>query len=220
MDRPSLRYGYLTAVLVAAVVAAAAGGCRSAMFTATYLLKGNNVEAEYDGLKEKKVVVVCRPLVDLTYRDSNVAKDLAKEISLLLRDRVPEIEVVDHRKVAEWLDENFEWTEYTEVGEALEADMVVAIDLEDFTLYQGQTLYQGKANAALRVYDCTDPGQPVFEKALPQTLYPPNTGIPTAERPEAEFRREFVRILADQIGRHFYAHDAHSDYALDAMAMD
>lgn len=220
MDRPSLRYGYLTAVLVAAVVAAAAGGCRSAMFTASYLLKGNNVEAEYDGLEEKKVVVVCRPLVDLTYRDSNVAKDLAKEISLLLRDRVPDVEVVDHRKVAEWLDENFEWTEYTEVGEALEADMVVAIDLEDFTLYQGQTLYQGKANAALQVYDCTDPGQPVFEKVLPQTLYPPNTGIPTAERPEAEFRREFVRIMADQIGRHFYAHDAHSDYALDATAMD
>ena len=28
----------------------------------------------------------------------------------------------------------------------LNADMVVGIDLEEFSLYQGQTLYQGKAN--------------------------------------------------------------------------
>ena len=36
----------------------------------------------------------------------------------------------------------------------MKADMVVGIDLEGFSLFQGQTLYQGKANATVRVYDC------------------------------------------------------------------
>ncbi len=120
----------------------------------------------------------------------------------------------------ERLDEHFEWTEYTEVGKALDAEMVVAIDLQDFNIFQGQTLYQGRANAKVWVYDCKNDGRVVFEKDLPQAVYPPNTGIPTSERQEPEFRREFVAILSDQIARHFYAHDAHADYVMDARALE
>ena len=36
---------------------------------------------------------------------------------------------------------------------------------------------------------------------------------------EAEFRREFVAVLADQIARHFYAHDPYADLAQDAAAL-
>ncbi len=219
MDRRYLRYGYLlTACLfVAAVVPAI--GCRSLLTTVVFLVKGTNVDPEYEGLKEKKVVVVCRPLASLTFRDSNVARDLAREVGALLRTNVRKIEVVDHDKVNEWTDEH-EWTDYTEVGEALKADTVVGIDLLSFTIYQGQTLYQGKANVAVKVYDCTDGNKVVFEKELPQSVYPPNAGVETFSKPEAEFRRKFVRVLADQIGRHFYPHDAHADIALDATALD
>ncbi|MHC4177452.1 MAG: hypothetical protein ACYSWU_08095 [Planctomycetota bacterium] len=219
MDRPSLRYGYLAIVLALAASILSSGGCRNALATAMWVAKGTNRPAEYDGLKGKKVVVVCRPLADLKYRDVRVAKDLARELGRLLKRNVRKIEVIDQRKVAQWIDENV-WDDYAEVGEALEAEMIVGVDLRDFTIYQGQTLYQGKANVVLSVYDCTDPGQPVFEKDLPQSVYPPNTGIPTSEKLEAEFRKEFVRVLSDQIGRHFYPHDARAYYALDATALD
>ena len=36
---------------------------------------------------------------------------------------------------------------------------------------------------------------------------------------EIEFRREFIGLLADQVGRHFYAHDRYADFASDAKAM-
>ena len=120
--------------------------------------------------------------------------------------------------MAKWTDENT-WEEYTEVGKAMKADMVVGIDLESFSLFQGQTLYQGKANATIRVYDCQERGKMVFEKELPQAIYPPNSAVPTSERTEAEFRREFVAVLADQIARHFYAHDPYADVAQDASAL-
>jgi hypothetical protein len=94
----------------------------------------------------------------------------------------------------------------------------VGVDLEGFSLYQGQTLYQGKANAAIRVYDCKKGGKMVFEKNLPQSVYPPNTYVPTSERTEPDFRSEFVGVLADQIARYFYSHDPYADFGQDATA--
>ncbi len=219
MDRPSLRYGYLAIIVALAASLLSASGCQSVLTTVMYITKGNNVPAEFDGLRGKKVLVVCRPLANLKYRDVSVAKDLARQLGILLHNNVRNIEITDRRKVAQWTDENT-WDEYTEIGKALGAEMVVGVDLQDFTIYQGQTLYQGKANLTLNVYDCSQGSQPVFEKHLPQSVFPPNAGIPTSEKPEVEFRRQFVRLLADQVGRHFYPHDAHADYALDATAMD
>lgn len=215
MDRPSPRHGYPAIILALCAGVLSAGGCQSVLTSVMYITKGTNVPAEFDGLQGKRVLVVCRPLADLKYRDISVAKNLARQVSILLHNNVRKIEVIDQRKVAEWTDENT-WDEYTEIGEALEAEIIVGVDLHDFTIYKGQTLYQGKASLSLSVYDCSLGSQPVFEKDLPQSVFPPNTGIPTSEKLEVEFRRAFVRVLADQIGRHFYPHDKHADYALDA----
>jgi hypothetical protein len=217
MNRPFVRYGIALALTVAMAVLPALG-CRSALATAVYLIKGTDVDPDFAELKGKKVAVVCRPLVNLQYRNANVARDVAQQVTVLLQQRVPKIHTIDQRKVVKWTDENT-WEEYSEVGKALKADMVVGIDLEDFNVLQGQTLYQGKANATVCVYDCQKNGKKVFEKILPQSVYPPNAPIPTADRLEAEFRREFVAVLADQIARHFYAHDPHADLAQDASAL-
>ena len=218
MDRLSPRFAFLLAALGLAMAIGSGGGCRTALTTAALILKGTDVDPEFPGLKQKKVAVVCRPVVDLTYKNSSVAKDLARQVAILLKERVPKIEVIDQRKVDKFTDET-PWNEYTEVGEAVGADMVVAIDLRGFTIFQSQTLYQGKADVEVNVYPTHGDGQPVFQKTLPQLVYPPNTGIPTSERTEPGFRREFVDVLADAIGRHFYRHDPHSDCTMDAASL-
>jgi hypothetical protein len=192
-------------------------GCVSALATALWVLKGTNIPAEYDGLRAKRVVVVCRPVTASLYSHPGVAKDVSRQISRLLQEHVPKIEVVDQRKVAEWID-NHTWDNYLDIGEALEAEMVVGIDLEHFSIYQGQTLYQGKADCTIEIYDCQT-GERVFEKRPPQAVYPPNHVISTSDMQEAEFRRRFVRILCEQIARHFYGHDPHVDFAMDATAI-
>jgi hypothetical protein len=110
--------------------------------------------------------------------------------------------------------DNNSWEEYAEVGRALGADLVLGIDLEGFRIYEGQTLYQGKANLAVKVYDCHT-GELVVDKQLPRSVYPPNSQIPTDELQEADFRRKFVAELAGQIGRHFYPHDPHAYFAAE-----
>jgi len=218
MSRSFLRYGHLAAVSVLAAALVSGSGCKGVLPTLAYWIKGTNIDAEFDGLKGKKVVVVCRPVADLTYGAHLVDRDLAREVSRLLQANVPKIQVIPQREVIQWLDENSDWDHYAEVGRALGADMVVGIDLQDFDLLKSQTLYQGKANVSIVVYDCLHDAEPVFEKQPPQTVYPPNVGIPTSDRQECQFSREFVRVLAEEIGRYFYEHDAHANYAMDAKA--
>jgi uncharacterized protein YbjQ (UPF0145 family) len=217
MHRFPIRFT-IAAVLLVAVILALSGGCRSAIATALYFFKGNDVAPEYPALKGKKTAVVCRMTGNLNYADADLGRDLVRQISKLLQERVPKIKVIDAQKVNKWCDENT-WEEYAEVGKALKADAVVGVELEKFGIYQAQTLYQGKANAVVRVYDCKDGGKVLFEKVLPQTLYPPNAYIQTSDVQESEFHREFVGVLADQIARHFYAHDPYADLGQDNSAL-
>lgn len=186
-------------------------GC-SAMAAAMYVVNGIDMPAEFNGLKEKRVVVVCQPTAMLQYSTTSVSKDLARAVSKRLAANVRKIDVVDQGEVDAWIDEN-SWEEFSEVGKALDADIVVGIELNHFGLYQGQTLYQGKAVYSLRVYDLTEGTKLVYEKDPPEAVYPPNTAIPTSDKREPEFRRQFVGNLAEQIGRHFYAHDSQADFA-------
>ena len=217
MDRFGKRHWCLLSGLIVAVLGLALGSGCNLMATAMYVVTGQNTPADFDELKRKRVAVVCRPITSLHFHDSSVARDLAKQVGLLLHENVTKIELVDQREVLEWADENT-WEEYAEIGKALNADMVVGIDLEEFSLYQGQTLYQGKANVRLLVYDVAQGKYPVFERNLPQAVYPPNAPIPASDNQEAHFRRKFVAYLARQVAHHFYDHDSTVDCANDSTA--
>jgi hypothetical protein len=218
MDRLRRQPFWTGAALVSLAGAlAVASGC-SLMATAMYVIQGSNTAADFSGLSGKRVAIVCRPVTSLHFRDSSVSRDLAKQVGILLDKSVPKIKVIDQREVLEWADEN-NWEEYVDLGKALNADMVVGLDLEEFNLFQGQTLYQGKANLKVMVFDVAKGREPVFERNLPQAIYPPNAAIPTGEKPEAQFRRQFVGYLARQIAHYFYDHDATVDFANDATAL-
>jgi hypothetical protein len=213
MDRAWRRYGYLLAITALLTVV----GCATPLATALWALGYSDIPAEFDGLKGKNVAIVCRPVTSLHYQDSHVARDLAAELGKLLHENNKKVVIVDPRKVERWCDEN-SWEEFLEVGKAVKADVVVGIDLEEFEMYQGQTLYQGRASVTLRVYDCKD-GKVLFEKTPPQCVYPPNACIATSEKSAPQFRREFIKVLAGKLGMLFYAHDPWNDMAEDARAL-
>jgi hypothetical protein len=219
MDRSSHRLLITVASLATlAVTLATQAGCTSSMlFTALYLIKGNDLPAEFPGLKDKKVAVVCRPMVQLQYSSTNAANELAVQVGRLLKQNLRRIEIVDPRQVAEWTDENTS-DDYLDIGKAVDAEVVLGIDLEQFNLHQGQTLYQGKATVVLHVYNVATK-ELLFKKTVPQTVFPPNSGVPTTDTQEAEFRVKFIDELADVIGCYFYPHDPGQNYAKDSMAL-
>jgi hypothetical protein len=210
----SSRWLWQTAGLLFLLAVMLPTGC-GWLSVAMYNMNPDDTPAEFKDLQEKRVVVVCRPVVELQFADSTVPRDLVQQVGERLTKKVRKIKVVDESEVSEWTDEN-SWQKFTEVGKALKADMVVGIELERFSLQQGPTLLQGNAAMRVVVYDMKEGGKQVFEKTMPRVLFPPNTPIPSAEKSEAEFRRQFLGVLAEQIGRQFYSHDSLEDFGVDA----
>lgn len=205
MQRRMLKRTKWLATLCAALISTQFG-CIRLIQTVGYFVKGTNDEAEFDGLKDKKVAVVCRPLVELKYGAGTVATDLASRVGQLLRQNGKRIKVVKQSEVSNWTDENPE-QELSQIGEGVHADIVLGIDLEEFSLYQGQTLYQGKAQVKLTVCDLGKDGEIVWEKPMRQVVWPTRGGRPTQDEPVQQFQREYIEILATEIGNHFYPHD-------------
>ncbi len=205
----------LTALLILLAVSV---GCTGPLLTGAYLLGYGDTPAEFKGLKKKRVVVVCRPLMEQQYSNMNASKMIARDITGLLRKNISRVEVVNSQKVDEWLDSNT-MEEYAEIGRAFEADVVLGVDLLGFSIYQGQTLYRGEADYEIKVVDCHT-GETVFQKSPEQCVWPPNTGVPTSEKQESQFRRQYIRVLADEIARRFYAHDHRAYFAGDSAAFD
>jgi hypothetical protein len=214
MDRIRCCVGQRLAVSLMLAVLIAPSGC-GWMSVVLYNMNPDDTPPDFKDLQQKKVVIVCRPVVELQFTDSTVPRDLTRQVGALLKQKIRKIEVIDEREVSEWTDENA-WQKFTEVGKALKADMVVGIELERFSLQQGPTLFQGNASLRLVVYDMQNGGRQVYDKSLPRVLFPPNTPIPSTDKSEAEFRRQFLTVLAEQVARHFYAHDSREDFATDA----
>ena len=194
-------------------------GClHQILATGIYVAQGGNlVPAECDALKGHRVVVFCRPPSSAEYSHAGASREIAKRVSSFLAQNVDGIDIVDPREVDNWLDEN-DSDDWRALGEAVEADRVVRIELDHFDLFKGKTLYQGNADVTVAVYDMADRGALLWDRPMGEVLFPVNSGIPAQDKPERQFQREFIEVLAGKIARNFYAHDPHADFAIDALA--
>jgi hypothetical protein len=209
--RPALR---ALALLALAATLVATSGC-STLLTAAYVLMPEDTPAEFKGLKGKHVAVVCKPIVELEFSDAGSARELAAMVGGHLSRNVRKSRVIDQQEVARWIDENA-WIDYLTVGKSLDADMVVGIDLEEFRLHEGSTLYRGRATAHVRVYDVAEK-KVVFEKRFDDFTFPADSAIPTTDRSETQFRGMFLQILAGRIARTFHAYDSRTTFAEESL---
>jgi len=200
--------------VVATVLLTACSGC-STLLTAAYLIMPEDVPAEFKGLKGKHVAVVCKPIVELEFADAGSARELAGTVGALLERNVRKARVIGQQEVARWIDENA-WVDYQTVGKSLAADMVVGIDLEEFRLPEGSTLYRGRATVHVRVYDIAAK-KVVFEKRFDDFTFPTDSAIPKSDRSEPQFRGMFLQILAGKIARSFHAYDSRTSFAEESL---
>ena len=176
---------------------------------------GNLVDAKCDALEEKKVAVVCVSATD-AFGPRPISAIVAEKVGRQLSVNVKEVEIVDQQEIEDWIDKN-DWNEidFPDIGKDLEVDRVLAIDLNSFGLYEGKTMYKGRADVSLVVYDIPS-GKEIFSYTPSQIQWPRNTGTHTTDLSENEFRRRFVDILSRRIARHFHAYDATEDFAQDS----
>jgi hypothetical protein len=194
-------------------------GCiPSLIATGIYAFQGGNiVPAECKDLEKQRVVVLCRPPASHEYRNAGASRALGAQVSALLEKHVKGIEVVSPKEVDNWVDEQ-DWDNFKDLGHAVKATRVVYIELDDFELYKGKTLYQGTAEINISVYDMEHRDKELWSRRLGQVQFPRNSGIPASDKPVQAFERQFVGVIAEQIAEHFYKHDPNASFALDAAA--
>ena len=128
------------------------GGC-ALVANVAHTLMAERADAAYSGLEEKRVAVVC-VLDSAPYGGSSTSETLARFIELTLVREVDDIELVPYDEVANWTDSNdASAADYTDIGREVNADRVLVIELSSYSLHDGRTLYKGKADVDIAVYD-------------------------------------------------------------------
>lgn len=200
--------------LVAALPAATTG-C-GPIATIAWLIHGPEmIPAEFDGLKGKRVAVVCLDANSLS-GPGGEADSVAKAVWFDLQKNVHDIHLVRPNEVADWVDSRADdLTDYRDVGRGVKADMVVGVDLLSFNLHEGQTLLKGRAKVGVKVYDMKKGGELVYESAPKEIAWPENGARHVTEN-EANFRTVFISMLAERIARDFYAFELTQNFSNDA----
>jgi hypothetical protein len=205
-------------LLLALLVATSTGCLHSLLATGIYIWQGGNViPAECEALEEQRVVVVCRPPSSHEYRHAGAAREIGKRVSAMLEINVPGIDVVSPREVDNWVDEQ-DWESFKDLGRSVKATRVVYIELDQFDLYKGKTLYQGNADVHISVHDLENRGKLVWDRRVGQLLFPKNSGVPVQDKPLPLFQKQFIEIASGHIARYFYKHNPDIDFAMDAVA--
>jgi hypothetical protein len=149
------------------------------------------------------------------------AEFLARGVSTILEENVKGIDLVAHDEIADWVDKN-DWDEvdYREVGRGVKATKVVAIDLSGFRLYEGQSLYRGRAVVTVTVLDIEDGGKEAFRRQLPEIKFPTAGVYHSSETSEMAFRRAFIQVIARQVGQYFHNYDAADRFGRDPASLE
>jgi hypothetical protein len=180
-----------------------------------YWARGNPVDAKFPGLKGKTVAVVCF--------DGNLAGQgseadmIAKHVTSLLSANGEKIKVVDQQQVLDWMDEQSEnVNDFKDVGRGVKADMVVGIDVDQFSTHEGPGLLRGRSRYSVKVFDLTQGGKLVYSVQTTPVLYPEMGPRPISESEDA-FKFLFIQIVAKQIAKDFYTYDRLEDFGKDSL---
>ena len=179
---------------------------------------GQKIEARYQGLKGQRVAVVC-VMNPAYYGDGATSTMIAERVERILGSNVDDLDLVRQDEVADWMDNN-DWdeTDYVEIGRGTNADMVVAIDIGAFSTHESKTLLKGRAELTTTVYDVAQGGKEVFRTRDHNFVFPTSHAIPVIANDAHDFERTFMEMLAEHVAKNFYDYDMAEDFARDGAA--
>jgi hypothetical protein len=179
------------------------------------VVRGHTVKAEFPGLADKRVAIVT--VTDSSqYSDDASARILSRRVAEILGREVKDVEIVREDEVQQWRDRNgWDAIEFLDIGRGVKADKVVGIEMTNLRLRDGATLYRGRAEVTVSVYDiATDTME--FRRHLEEFTYPVSAGMYTSETTESKFRNLFLGVLASKVSRYFHGYDFSDTVAQDA----
>lgn len=148
-----------------------------------------------------------RPEVQPT--DQELAETLAQEFRKRAKENKEKIKVVPPLRVRPYLSKLKSWDAagLIEVGERFQADYVIALNIQSLSLIMPNSynsLYQGKADVEVTVYDTHQPAlEAVILKQPFRCEYPTTRPIDSSSSSPAQFRQLYTSRMARDLVRWF-----------------
>ena len=211
----ALKKNNLALLLVLAATFATTTGCVQGIAQLMYVIKGHKVEPPFPGLKGKKVAIVCNSDAAAFGPDS-LSVTIAKHIGIAFATSDDKITIAAPAKVEEFIDANG-WQEdsVAQLGEAVGADFVIVIEVEDYSIHEGATLYKGRSDWTASAYDVLNDGQIVYSNG-PNHFAFPEAGRPSLQTSERVFESFYLGRLCDRVSKQFITFDTMESFADEA----
>ncbi|HEX7008490.1 MAG TPA: hypothetical protein VF184_00820 [Phycisphaeraceae bacterium] len=201
----------IAAVLAAAMLIAATGGCGWLAYGLAGGKRKVNVKAQYLGLNNHSIAV-------LTLADEYVLFEYPKAPSLVtvavssrIAADVPGVTVMDPRQVVAYQNQNPYWATLPdgELIRALGVDRLVRIDLAQYRTHEpgNSHVWQGMATANVSVIeaDAPNPNNPVFRTTV-ESRFPEDTKIGVLNTNDQTIQLGLVKALAEAVSGLFHDH--------------
>lgn len=193
-------------------------GCVGLVANLLNVMGAGMMPAAFPGLEGQKVAVVCVSNSEL-FGPTSTSSELSKRVNGLLAAKVKNIHIVPQQKIEDWSDQNnWDMIDFVTIGRGVEADMVIAIDIDSLSLHDGATMLKGRTDIHMVVYD-VNTGSEAFSLSPPQIEFPTTTGVPATSISEREFKKLFLDTVAGRISRNFYSFDINEDVAIDTKTL-
>ncbi len=167
------------------------------------------VPAEFNKLKGKKVAVVVWAQPETVLQYPHVRLELASQVAYELGRRIENVEFVSPEKIADYQDRDLNWDAVpaTKIGERFDADYVLFIELLDYATREPRepNLFRGKARASLVVHDVNDPV--VRWSLTPAAAVYPAGRSRVTNIDEMTVHRQLLEALGSRIAIKFYTHE-------------
>lgn len=211
-----LIHGLIVSYLLITIVCST--GCIGAMSQLLYVIKGHQVPAAFDGMEGKRVAVVC--VSDASaYGPDTLTYTVNKAVSMKLATSVKDISVVNPNDIEQWVDAHgWDETNFVEIGKAVDADLVLAIEIGSYSIHEGATMYKGRSDITATVFDLVNGGQVAYVHGPHHFSFPEN-GRPAIQTSDRQFEAVYLAKLTQHISRQFHEHDHLETIAEDASLM-
>src|SRR5262249_18457265 len=146
---------------------------------------------------------------DIQPAEQELAESLANELRSLFKEGKDKVKIVPPLKVRQQLARSREWDNETmvAVGKRFDADYVIAITIQDMSLFMGNSynqFYQGKADLEVIVYNTHETtSESVMQRYPYRAEYPKARPIDTSGTNPSQFRDMFVRRIGRDLSRWF-----------------
>ena len=189
-------------------------GCTRLMTLGALLVYGTELPPDFKDLQGKRVAVAVMTPSGIQNDASSAI--LSRQLSALMAMNVKKISMVDTKEVDQ-VAKDFPMgsIDMVKLGEKLDAQYLVAVELSDLQLNDGPTLYKGRCKCQVSVYKIGD-GEPLVFTKDHSNFTAPASGISKTAMDEAKFQGIYLGLLAKFIAMNFHPHERGADIAIDA----